>query len=213
MNTRVGLVLNVIIACLFSLQATAQTPNSAYVVQPNDWLSSISKKAYGNPHLYNRIVEGTNTKAKTDNSFRRIDRPNSLQEGQKLWIPALPSQNLAGVPVSNCEIRLWYNYQVVAIGKINEKWINDGLDLETRAHKAYELRHNARLNSRFMMQNKEEVKALQARDIKEYGNPDGPTFEYLLQKAKKKGLSGDQALQYIIDGSSRTDSKYNADCQ
>ena len=108
---------------------------------------------------------------------------------------------------------LWYNYQVVAIGVINQKWKNDGLDLATRAHRAYELRHEARVNARFMMQDQTAVKGLQERDMAKYGNPDGPTFEYLIQKNTDNGLSLEEAYQSIIDSSSRTDQRFNADCQ
>lgn len=194
--------------------AVAQTPNSIYMTQQDDWLSRIAQKAYGNAHLYYRIVEGTNKKAVTDPSFTTIANPNRLPAGQKIWIPALPtSDNLTHIPKTNCEIRLWYNYQIVAIGALNEKWETDGLSLKARALKAYNSRHEARVHARFLMQNKEEVKALQQRDQVKYGNPDGPTFDYLIQKSTSKGLSLEAAYQGLIESSSRTDKGYNADCQ
>ncbi len=217
MNNNFKTLTSFFIAFCFMISAFAQSPNSAYVVQPNDWLSKISKTAYGDAQLYNRIFEATNEKAASDNSFKSLTDIHSLRVGQKIWIPALTkpavSQNMEKVPATNCEIRLWYNYQVVAIGAINKKWEQDGLDLETRAHKAFEMRHEARVNARFMMQNKDEVKALQDRDMKKYGNPNGPTFDYLVKKNTDKGLSKAEAYQSIIDSSSRTDSKYNEDCQ
>lgn len=198
----------------FSVSAWSQSEQQAYVIQQGDWLSSIAERAYGNPHLYHRIIDGTNTKAKRDNSFTALTAPNQLRVGQKVWIPAAPaSTNLATAPKTDCEIRLWYNYQVVAIGVINQKWKNDGLDLATRARRAYELRHEARVNARFMMQDQTAVKGLQERDMAKYGNPDGPTFEYLIQKNTDNGLSLEEAYQSIIDSSSRTDQRFNADCQ
>ena len=214
MKSKTNLLTSFLFALLISAQSFAQAPNSAYTIQESDWLSKISEVAYGSPHLYYRIVEGTNKKAKTDASFTKIGSANALKVGQKVWIPNPPSTtNLTGIPKTNCEIRLWYNFQVVAVGVINKKWEEDGIDLKTRAKKAYELRHQARVNARFMMQNKTEVKALQARDMKKYGNPDGPTFEYLLKKNTDNGLSLEAAYQSIIDSSSRTDSGYNSDCQ
>ena len=125
-----------------------QSPNTAYTIQQGDWLSKIADRAYDNPHLYYRIIEGTNKKAETDQNYRNISSANDLQLGQQIWIPALPnSDNLTGIPKTNCEIRLWYNFQIVAVGVINEKWEKDGIDLETRAHKAYEMRHEARVLS------------------------------------------------------------------
>lgn len=214
MKSRASIFILFLLVLQLSVSSFGQSPNSAYTIQQNDWLSKISEKAYDNPHLYYRIIEGTNTKAASDNSFTKIGSANALTVGQKIWIPKLPSStNLAGVPKTNCEIRLWYNYQVVAVGIINKKWEQDGIDLKTRAHKAYEMRHQARVNARSMMQNKDQVKALQARDQQKYGNPDGPTFEYLLKKNTDNGLSLEAAYQSIIDSSSRTDSRYNTDCQ
>lgn len=214
MKPKTNALALLLLTLFISLQSIAQTPNSAYTIQQNDWLSKISEVAYDNPHLYYRIIEGTNKKASSDASFTKIESANTLKVGQKIWIPKAPTTtNLTGVPKTNCEIRLWYNYQVVAVGIINKKWEEDGIDLKTRAEKAYELRHQARVNARFMMQNKDEVKYLQERDLKKYGNPDGPTFDYLLKKNTDKGLSLAAAYQSIIDSSSRTDSGYNSDCQ
>lgn len=204
----------------------AQTPGNSYVIQSNDWLSKIAEKAYGNPHVYNQIIEGTNEKALLDNSFRKITAANDLRLGQKVWIPNLADASapvsppkeekdgiLVALPKTNCEIRIWYNYQVVAIGTLNDKWLSDGIDLKTRAERAYELRHNARVNARFMMQNPIEVKGLQARDLLKYGNPNGPTFEYLIKKNTDKGSSLDEAYQSIINSASRVSTVYNKDCQ
>ena len=205
-------------------ECTAQSPNNSYIIQSSDWLSKVSNTAYGDPHLYHNIITGTNAKAKTDKSFALITTPNSISVGQKIWIPKLDTPTpatanapqsgiLVTIPETNCDIRLWYNYQVVDIGKINERWEQEGIPLETRARKAYNLRHQARINARYMMPNKAEVEVLRQRDQQKYGNPDGPTFEYLLKKNTDKGLSMEAAYQSIIDSSSRTDKGYNADCQ
>ncbi|MBB1488679.1 hypothetical protein [Oceanospirillum sediminis] len=120
---------------------------------------------------------------------------------------------LVSVPETDCEIRVWYNYQVVAIPVINERWITTGLTLEERARRAFDTRHRARMNARYMMSSAEEMKALQARDMEKYGNPDGPTFEYLVQKSLNKGVDRDQAYKKIIASSARTDNGYNEECQ
>jgi hypothetical protein len=60
-----------------------------------------------------------------------------------------------------------------------------------------------------MMANADEVKALQERDREKYGNPDGPTFEWLVEKARKKNLSGDAIYESIISSSQRTDTGTN----
>jgi len=111
-------------------------------------------------------------------------------------------------PKSNKEIRQWYNDEVGKIPKLNEKWKNQGLSTKERAKKAYDIRHNARLKARSMMSNKDEVLALQKRDLKKYKNPDGPTFEQLVEKFEND-LTGDDIFEAIIGGSKRTDATYN----
>lgn len=116
------------------------------------------------------------------------------------------------LPQNNCEIRTWYNFQVIAIDQQNAYWISQGLDLATRAQKAFSLRHNARKYARFMMKDKEEVRVLQERDLAKYKHPDGPTFDYLLQKNQDKGMSLSEAYESIIQTASQTNTKYNAVC-
>lgn len=120
---------------------------------------------------------------------------------------------LVKVPKTNCEIRVWYNYQVVAIGRLNERWKANGMSLEERAKRAYTIRHNARVNGRFMMQDRFEVATLRDRDNKKYGNPDGPTFDYLINYHKESGFSGDEVFERIIESSSRTSPVFNNECQ
>ncbi len=212
--------------------ANAQGFNQDYFVQSNDWLSKIADKAYGNPHLYYHIIEGTNEKALVDKSYRKITNVERLAVGQKLWIPDYNESTssssgkadktatdkkgdgiLVTIPSTNCEIRIWYNYQVIAIAKLSEKWLADGLDLKTCAEKAYKLRHDARVNARFMMQDKTEVEQFQERDMKKYGNPDGPTFEYLMEKSRKKGLSEEECYKAIVESSGRVSKVYNSECE
>ena len=58
-----------------------------YTVQAGDWLSRIAEKYYGDVLGYPRIVEATNGRAAEDNTFSRIDNPDRIEIGQKLWIP------------------------------------------------------------------------------------------------------------------------------
>lgn len=60
-----------------------------------------------------------------------------------------------------------------------------------------------------MMADPTEVELLRARDIVEYGNPDGPTFEFLEQQVRKAGLVGDEVYEAIIVGSYKTDAGVN----
>jgi hypothetical protein len=54
------------------------------------------------------------------------------------------------------------------------------------------------------MEDPREVDDLRKRDIKVYGNPHGPTFEFLLEKARKLGLKDDKVFEAIIDESFST---------
>jgi ABC-type multidrug transport system fused ATPase/permease subunit len=110
----------------------------------------------------------------------------------------------------NDEIRVWYNKETGRIAAANDEWIKAGLSLEERAKKAYDIRHGARIKARQLMGNKFEVDALRARDMKKYGNPDGPTFEQLIAKAMKKGKTRQEALDDLIGSSQRTSAEYNA---
>ncbi|MFA7240606.1 MAG: hypothetical protein WC091_10865 [Sulfuricellaceae bacterium] len=133
---------------------------------------------------------------------------NLVQAGEVAQSAAsTPDDN--ATPRTNDEIRRWYNDQVAVIPALNEQWRKDGLSVETRACKAYDIRHGARLKAREFMPDKREVADLQARDQEKYGNPDGPTFEYLVQKNRDEGLTGDEVYENIIGSAKRTNEGYN----
>lgn len=50
-----------------------------------------------------------------------------------------------------------------------------------------------------------EVELLRQRDLAVYGNLDGPTFEFLIEKLRGAGLEGDSIYEAIIEGAYRTD--------
>ncbi|WPD21241.1 MAG: hypothetical protein SD837_13665 [Candidatus Electrothrix scaldis] len=114
------------------------------------------------------------------------------------------------IPQTNAEIRAWYNKQVVIIPALTEQLSQEGASAEERAKLAYDIRHRARMYARLLMPDKDEVELLRQRDMKKYGNPDGPTFAYLVEKNQEKGLEGDAIYEAIIESSSRTSAEYNA---
>ena len=139
--------------------------------------------------------------------------------GEQVWGPArkpLPS-DLAqatalrdmGVTWDNTEIRQHYLAINETIGPLNEQWTAQGLSAEERARRAYELRHNARVTCREMMGDRAEVDRLRAADLKDYGNPDGPTFDQLVAKQRAKGLEGDAVYEAILGSSQRTNASVN----
>ena len=115
--------------------------------------------------------------------------------------------------MTNKEIRRWYIDQVSAIPRLNQQWLEQGIAVKERAVRAWRIRHDARIRAREMMEVPEEVELLRQRDIKFYGNPDGPRFEYLVRQAVARGLQGEEIYQSIINGSSRTDEQVNKKLQ
>lgn len=55
-----------------------------------------------------------------------------------------------------------------------------------------------------MMPNPAEAELLRQRDVAVYGDPDGPTFEFLVEKLRQAGFDGDAAYDKIIEGAFRT---------
>lgn len=88
MKKSLPLLVLVLVLLLVPVQVShAQTDGQAYIVQAGDWLSRIASKFYGDARAYDRIVVATNEKAKTDSSFAVITNPESIEVGQKVWIP------------------------------------------------------------------------------------------------------------------------------
>ena len=95
------------------------------------------------------------------------------------------------------------------IPDLNKEWIRDGLSLEKRAKKAWETRREARSKARQMMEDPEELEMLRRRDVRFYGNEEGPSFEYLVEQGEKAGLQGDDIYVFIIAASSRSNQEIN----
>ncbi|MFO0589282.1 MAG: hypothetical protein U0441_17220 [Polyangiaceae bacterium] len=114
-----------------------------------------------------------------------------------------------GASWSNREIRARYVCFAANIGAENAKWKAEGLSAEARAKRAYQVRHDARVTARAMMANAADVATLEERDRAKYGSPDGPTFEWLVQRAEAKGLHGDAVFEEIVASSQRTDQSTN----
>ncbi|MCB0099577.1 MAG: DUF4399 domain-containing protein, partial [Caldilineaceae bacterium] len=78
-----------------NLETRAQADDGQeYVVQPGDSLYRISGQFYGDPKVYQLIVDATNAKAETDTRFAPITNPGFIRRGQLLWIPNSPEQPL-----------------------------------------------------------------------------------------------------------------------
>jgi hypothetical protein len=112
--------------------------------------------------------------------------------------------------MDNHAVRAWYNAQTGHIPALNEQWQRQGVPAHERARRCHEIRHDARVQARALMADQDAVLDLRARDLKKYGNPDGPTFAYLVADWKSRGVAGDDIYESIIGGSSRTNAEVNA---
>lgn len=111
--------------------------------------------------------------------------------------------------MTNAEIRQWYLERVASIPKLNHDWIQQGLTPKERAEAAWRIRHELRQKARSMMADPGEKELLRERDWVKYGNVEGPTFEFLVEKLSESGLEQDKIYEAIIDNSYRTDAELN----
>ena len=83
----------VLLIGIFSSVANAATPpwqeseGQEYVVQTDDWLSSLAEKYLGDGDQWQRIVEATNALAADDARLTPIEDPDLIYPGQIIFIP------------------------------------------------------------------------------------------------------------------------------
>jgi hypothetical protein len=111
--------------------------------------------------------------------------------------------------MTNSQIRAWYRERLARIPALNQEWIAQGVGLEERALQAWRIRHDSRLQARSMMENPTEIEDLRERDRRLYGDPDGPTFDQLVQESLRRGLRRDEVYERIIVGSQTTNREVN----
>jgi ribose transport system substrate-binding protein len=66
----------------------AQAKGQDYIVVKDDWLSKLAEKYLGNQLSYPAIVGLTNQMAAKDSSYAKIDNPDRIEVGWKLYIPS-----------------------------------------------------------------------------------------------------------------------------
>src|SRR3954471_13398299 len=86
-------------------------------------------------------------------SCAKPSAPTELAQGKPL--PASSAQAIGlkagGTSWTNAEVRAHYLVLVADIGPANAQWKRQGLSAEARAHRAFAIRHDARLTARAMM--------------------------------------------------------------
>jgi len=119
------------------------------------------------------------------------------------------SLRASGARWTDREVRQRYLERVSEIGPNDERLRTGGQSAEARAKAAFQARHDARVTARAMMQDVAAVEALRERDREKYGTPDGPSFEYLVERARQKGLEGDAVYESIVESAQKTDAATN----
>lgn len=113
---------SLLMTVIASAAPSTQGGGQEYTVQAGDWLSKIAKKYYGARLAYPAIVNATNAKAATDNSFATITDPNRLEVGQKLWIPGTPEVGASAISDDEAALQQAYLNAVTdaAIAELDE---------------------------------------------------------------------------------------------
>lgn len=122
---------------------------------------------------------------------------------------AAEAARAAGSHWSNVAVRARYLCEVAEIGPAAATWAAEGRPAEERARLAFTMRHDARMLARAMMADQAQVEQLRARDSAKYGNPDGPTFESLVEAKRADGLTGDALYESIVESAQRTNQAVN----
>ncbi|MDC0717478.1 hypothetical protein [Nannocystis bainbridge] len=130
-----------------------------------------------------------------------LPRPQDVAEAERL--------EQAGTRWTNRQARQLYLERVATIAGEVERWQAEQIPAEEQARRAYQIRHDARMTARAMMSDPAELAALQERDRAKYGDPDGPSFEWLLERNLAKGLTGDAAYLAIVESAQKTDAAVN----
>jgi len=95
-----------------ALAAPPAQEGQDYIVVADDWLSKLADKYLGNPIAYPAIVNYTNRKSDEDASYARIDDPNLIEVGWKIYIPSAEeaARVLGGAPAEAVTIKWWSHW-------------------------------------------------------------------------------------------------------
>jgi hypothetical protein len=107
----------------------------------------------------------------------------------------------------NYVVRRWYLGEEARIGQLDAEWRREGRTASERARLAHELRRQARLTARRRMRSPREVALLCERDLRVYGDPNGPAFEWALRHAMAQLHAqepGEAVYDRVVQGAQRS---------
>src|SRR5512139_1375290 len=87
-NLLVVISMLVVFVPVVAAAPPAQAKGQDYVVVKDDWLSKLADKYLGNQLSYPAIAALTNDKAAKDSSYAKIDNPDRIEVGWKIYIPS-----------------------------------------------------------------------------------------------------------------------------
>ncbi|MCB9547862.1 MAG: hypothetical protein H6706_18740 [Myxococcales bacterium] len=116
----------------------------------------------------------------------------------------------AGGAWSPAAIRWIYVCRAYGIAAANRGWRAEGQAAEQRARQASDIRRVAKSTARAMMADQALAASLGQRDQEKYGDPEGPTFDWLVEKARASGLTGDAVYEDIVRSAAHTNDEVNA---
>ncbi|MCB9441579.1 MAG: hypothetical protein H6523_15185 [Mycolicibacterium sp.] len=127
------------------------------------------------------------------------------REGMDSDVPALlglPDYSLHSL--SNAETRTVYAHGELRMQELDRRWAAEGMSVEERAHRMFEMRNELRQWARTLMADREAAAYLNA-------NEKMMTWDRLVEKTEAKGFSDDEVFQEIIDSSTRSRPGVNVD--
>jgi len=114
-----------------------------------------------------------------------------------------------GAERSAAAIRRRYLELTAAIPPADQGWAAAGLPTCDRARRAFAMRRDARLTCRALMESRLELLLLQLRDLWVHASPNGPSFESLLERMRRRGREGEDACAAILASSTRSNARVN----
>jgi len=167
---------------------------------------SVSK-ALGN---YRKIISSLSTMSEKTPCFSRlIDQNRTITRHQQIGAEIYNKQYLKMVGKGVAPNILVRDAYVLAEKEIEQILPTKDLEeiaernrdsaLELYAKVAVELRQGMRWQARDRMPNIDEVRNIQARDNEVYGDPDGPSYEWLIQKYTNRAGGGVNIKKMIAD--------------